>query len=81
MSTEPSGYMPDSDAKLRVWTVTADLPTPEDGGGIYPIPHPVRVPAHTPAEAVQAAAAMSGLPRADWCRYWWTPTTHEETRP
>jgi hypothetical protein len=70
-----NGYLPDTDARLRVWTVQATMVDNHHSG---PRAH---VPAYTAGEAVQVAAAMSGLARKDWCRYWWTPTTHEETRP
>jgi len=87
-------YLVDPTARLRVWTVTAERVEPEcpECGGLealcnecggpdslfYVIPHPVRVPAYTAAEAAQVAASMSGLPRSEWAAYFFIPTTHEE---
>jgi hypothetical protein len=72
-------WIPDpSCRRLRVWTVRATVAAPDDRPDGY-IPHPVRVPAYTPGEAVQAGAALSGLPPEDWGGYLWTvTTTHEE---
>ena len=70
-------WIPDPGARLRVWTVRAE-PVACDAV-TDPSPGPFRVPAYTPAEAVQVAARHSGLHPDTWARYLWTLTPQETT--
>lgn len=75
----PDAYIIDAEApRLQVWTVRAITPEMGLSERVY-IAQRWRVPAYTPTEAVLVAARMSGIDRADWGRYLWTPTsTHAE---
>lgn len=68
MNIDP--WIADPTARLQVWRVRIALVGEEP----VPIPLcPLRVPAYTAGEAVQLAAAQSGLPRAAWSRYAFYP--------
>lgn len=76
---KPDRWIPDPGARLRVWTVRAEPADHDQRTDPLPNPGPFRVPAYTPAEAVQVAARHSGLHPDTWARYLWTLTPQETT--
>jgi hypothetical protein len=63
-------FLVPASTRLHIWTVTVQWVEPDSQPRLT-----LRVPAYTDTEAACVAARMSGIPRQDWCRYYFIPTT------